>query len=116
MLPSAVLSGSATAWPQEPASVSAPDLQKAFSIFHEPWWLDIATHGRWAEATMTEGAAVVGRLPYAGAKFGMPVSALPELIPTLGSAIAPVGEPGEPSLSRRLEIADALIGREFPSY
>jgi len=84
--------------------------EAAFSVFHEPWWLDVATDGRWSEAVVRENGAVIGRLPYPiGTRFGMPVSLLPTLIRTLGPAIGPL--PGKPAtvLRRRLEITNALI-------
>jgi hypothetical protein len=82
----------------------------AFSIFHEPWWLDIAADGNWGATEVRENGAVIGRLPYPiGRRFGMPVSTLPSLIRTLGPEIAPL--PGKPAtvLRRRLEIIHTLI-------
>jgi hypothetical protein len=82
----------------------------AFSVFHEPWWLDIATDKQWGEAIVRENGAVIGRWPYPiGTKFGLPTSTLPTLIRTLGPAIAPL--PGKPARAyrRRHKIVNLLI-------
>ena len=34
------------------------------TIFHEDWWLDIATGGKASVAEVTSNGKVVGRLPY----------------------------------------------------
>jgi hypothetical protein len=82
----------------------------AFSIFHEPWWLDIATDRQWGEARVEQDGATLGRLPYPLGRFcGFPVSAIPSLIRTLGPAIPEL--PGKPYAAsrRRIEITHALI-------
>lgn len=89
---------------------------RAFSIFHEPWWLDIATDGQWREAVVSENGVTIASLPYpVGRRFGMAVSTLPSMIRTLGPAIAPL--PGKPAtaLRRRLEIIDGLID-QLPNF
>lgn len=88
----------------------------AFSIFHEPWWLDIATDGQWSEARVEQDGATLGRLPYPLGRFcGFPVSATPSLIRTLGPAIAEL--PGKPYAAsrRRIEITHALID-QLPQF
>jgi hypothetical protein len=91
-------------------SQAARGTQSAFSIFHEHWWLDIATDGRWGEAVVVQDGVTLARLPYPLGSFcGLPISLLPSLVRTLGPAI--VALPGKPSaaLRRRLEVTDALI-------
>ena len=34
------------------------------TIFHEPWWLTIASDGAYREATVVTNGVVLGRLPY----------------------------------------------------
>ena len=34
------------------------------TIFHESWWLDIATEGRYEVVEVTQNGEVLGRLPY----------------------------------------------------
>lgn len=80
------------------------------TIFHEPWWLDIATEGRWGVAEATENGRVVGRLPYfERKKMGMSILGLPPLTHFLGPA---VGKPGSNSL-RHLDITKELL-RKLP--
>ncbi len=48
------------------ALVSAPKTeQRTHSIFHEPWWLDIATQGQWQMARVQRAGETVGEMPYA---------------------------------------------------
>jgi hypothetical protein len=85
------------------------------SIYHEPWWLDIATDEQWGEVTVTENGTIVGRLPYPIARrFGLRMSLAPSLIRTLGPAV--LDTPGKPvaALRRRLEITNDLIGQLPP--
>ena len=71
----------------------------AHSIFHEKWWLDIATEGEWKMARVLRGKEVLGEMPYAMARIGMwRVSHLPPLTRTLGPVIMPLG--GRPSPSQ----------------
>ena len=86
------------------------------SIYHEPWWLDIATDGQWGEATVVENGAIVGRMPYPiETRKGLRISRIPSLIRTLGPAV--LDAPGKPvaALRRRLEITSDLIG-QLPSF
>ncbi|HVC61785.1 MAG TPA: hypothetical protein VND19_15650 [Acetobacteraceae bacterium] len=92
-----------------PARVIA---EPSLSIFHQPWWLDIATDRSWGEAVVREDGMAVGRLPYPiGSRYGMPVSTLPSLIRTLGPAIRPLPGKASTAFRRRLEITHALIGQ-----
>ena len=91
-----------------PPSVTRPE--PLGSIFHQPWWLEIATDRSWGEAVVRENGRVLARWPYPlRSRYGMTVSTLPTLIRTLGPVIS--GLPGKPAtvLRRRLEITGALI-------
>jgi hypothetical protein len=61
------------------------------TIFHEPWWMEISSSGRWAEAVVSSGGHIVGRLPYQISKrvFGMKALDMPSLVHVLGPAVDP---------------------------
>ncbi|EEA01969.1 conserved hypothetical protein [Burkholderia sp. H160] len=64
----------------------------AQSIFHEPWWLDIATGGHWSMAKVQHGKELLGQLPYYFTRVGgWKISRLPPLTRTLGPVIKPAG-------------------------
>ena len=85
------------------------------TIFHELWWLEIATCGRYCLAEVREQAKVVGRLPYYPYKsmLGRSVIGPPPLTHFLGPAIAELA--GKPNMGffRRLEITKKLL-RQLP--
>jgi len=85
------------------------------SIYHEGWFLDAATDGRWGEARVTDVGGLVGRLPYALATCaGLAVSRMPSLIRTLGPEIPALAGKPATVLRRRLEITHALIDQLPP--
>ncbi|MGF9566544.1 hypothetical protein [Neorhizobium sp. JUb45] len=58
------------------------------TIFHEPWWLDIATKGTVDYVEVTDGGRVVGRMPYiVTTRFGLSSSNMPTLTHFLGPGI-----------------------------
>ncbi|MEX3955029.1 GNAT family N-acetyltransferase [Trinickia sp. EG282A] len=80
------------------------------SIFHEPWWLDLATGGRWAMARVMHGNQVLGEMPYYLARRGVwRVSPLPPLTRTLGPVIRPMGLDAAHELRHRLRVTSQLI-------
>jgi len=78
------------------------------TIFHEPWWLDIATEGRYSVVEVSEHGRVVGRWPYfLRKKMGLSIVDLPPLTHFLGPVIIkPLTKP-----LQRLHIAKELIGK-----
>lgn len=63
----------------------------ALSIFHEPWWLDIATQGNWKLATVNRNNQIIGEMPYTPTRQHLwRVAHLPPLTRTLGPVIKPV--------------------------
>ena len=72
-----------------PASQDWPD-GMAPTIFHEDWWLDIASDGIRKEAVVETGGQLVGRLPYVVKKrYGVVKTVgMPNLVHALGPAIA----------------------------
>jgi len=86
------------------------------TIFHEEWWLDAATGGRFDVAEVTAGGRTVGRLPFHLTKrFGLRMIRMPELTYFLGPAI----EDGKGSATnrflKRLEITRELLERLPPA-
>jgi hypothetical protein len=75
----------------------------AASIFHEPWWLDIATDGQWTELLVEDGGAVA-RLRHAlELSNGRLVSRMPTLVRGLGPEF--FGLHGKPVTIRRHKMA-----------
>ncbi len=82
----------------------------AFSLFHEPWWLDAVTGGNWRQAEVRQGGVVVGTMPYMfDRRFGCDISLMPLMTRTLGPVIKPgQGKPAS-EFRRRTEITEQLI-------
>ena len=80
------------------------------TIFHEDWWLTVATGGNFDVAEVSVGGQVVGRLPFSVTKrFGLKMIRMPVLTCFLGPAINE-GE-GSPNTRflKRLEITQELL-------
>jgi hypothetical protein len=108
--------------PPEPSGDRKPRCEKKLpgvpplSIYHETWWLDIATDGRWGEAKVVENGTIIGRMPYSiETRRGLRLSRPQSLIRTLGPAI--LAMPGKPvaTLRRRLAITNELID-QLPAF
>lgn len=74
---------------QEEAPQRAPVFDPlAPTVFHQPWWLEIATRGNYNYVEFSEHGEVVGRLPYFPRKrFGMNYSIMPPMTHFVGPAI-----------------------------
>ena len=96
---------------EAPAAAVAPvPLRAAPSIFHERWWLDIATQDNWKLAVVKHNAEVIGEMPYALQRTGLwRVSHLPPLTRTLGPVIKPVTGSAARQLHHRLDVTGRLI-------
>jgi hypothetical protein len=106
--PSAVRSRAAPARPWVESS--------AHSIFHEPWWLDIATDGHWNVAKVVRGSEVLGELPYCTARMGVwRISHLPPLTRTLGPVIQSLELDPIHAQRRRLNVTSQLI-EQLPPF
>lgn len=80
------------------------------TLFHEPWWLDIATQGRWAMARVIEGSRTLGEMPYSRFRMGLwNVSHLPPMTRTLGPVISPLGSDAAQEARHRLNVTSKLI-------
>ncbi|WP_321902536.1 GNAT family N-acetyltransferase [Paraburkholderia tropica] len=96
------------------AASSSADVESKFarahSIFHERWWLDIATQGNWALATVKQDDAVLGEMPYALIRRRVwRISHLPPLTRTLGPVIAPVTGSAARQRRHQLDVTARLI-------
>jgi GNAT acetyltransferase-like protein len=85
------------------------------TIFHEPWWLEAATGGRYEEVTVSSGGRTVGRLPYLRKeRFGFTSFIPPELTHFLGPAVDEGSDSPESRNLRRNEITMELIEKLPP--
>jgi len=85
------------------------------TIFHEEWWLNVATDNSFEVAEVTAGGRMLGRLPYCVRKrFGHKMMHMPHLTYFLGPAV----DEGEGSRNnrflKRLEITRELIDKLPP--
>ncbi len=85
------------------------------TIFHEPWWLEIATQGRSDVVEVVENGVTVGRMPYLlTKKMGRTSVNMPPLTYFLGPAVIEgEGKPNSRFL-RRMDITLELI-RQLPA-
>ncbi len=82
------------------------------TVFHEPWWLDIATGGRWAEAEVREDGRVIGRMPYHVERlFGGSQIGMPPLTHFLGPATVDGGGSRQARWLRRSAVTGELIAK-----
>ena len=80
------------------------------TIFHERWWLDIATDGRCKYSEVVEKGKVVGRLPYVLKKNNkFSIIDMPPLTHFLGPATVDGKAKENTRFLRRLDITRALI-------
>lgn len=80
------------------------------TIFHEAWWLDIATQGAVEEISYSENGKVLGRLPYfSNKKFGLSFIKDPPLTNFLGPAIDDGEGKANKKFLRKLEITQELV-------
>lgn len=92
------------------ARITPPPAPTAHSIFHEPWWLDIATQGNWQRAVVKHNDTVIGEMPYALRRTRLwRISHLPPLTRTLGPVIAPVTGSAARQQRHRLDVTARLI-------
>lgn len=82
------------------------------TVFHEEWWLDAVTQGRYSIVEVSAGGRIVGRLPFLLRKrFGMQGIWTPPLTHFLGPGINEgEGSPNHRFL-KRMDITRELIGK-----
>ena len=83
------------------------------TIFHEPWWLEIATGGRYRIAEVRDHGVVVGRLPYYVKKKmgGVLVGDLPPLTHFLGPALVGCEGKSHKQFTYRQDVTRELISQ-----
>lgn len=86
------------------------------SIFHERWWLEAASSGRYREVTVEEGGRLVGRLPFVlNRQAGMTAIEAPTLTHFLGPAVDPGRGSANNRLLKSLRITRQLLEQLPPS-
>ncbi len=80
------------------------------SIFHEPWWLDIATGGNWKLASVHDRGQLVAEMPYTVTRKGIwRLSTLPPLTRTLGPVIPAAKGTGDDDWRHCFGATQALV-------
>ena len=82
------------------------------TIFHEPWWLAIASDGAYREAKVVTNGVVLGRLPYllSGKTAGQNAVIMPDMTHVLGPALGTEGGDSTRSL-KHFTITSELIAQ-----
>ncbi len=82
------------------------------TIFHEPWWLDVATGGRWDVVEAVDNGRVVGRMPFVTRhKLGFSIGEMPRFTHFLGPAVDEGNGKSGTQLLKRLDITHELISK-----
>jgi len=82
------------------------------TIFHEPWWLDLISHGSYREVRVHHHGRLVGRLPYVVSRRRLlPVSVMPELTHVLGPAVNEGNGSVNTRILRRIDIMKELAAQ-----
>lgn len=94
----------------EGVAVKAPRSALIPTVFHEDWWLDAVTRGRFSLVEVKQGCRTVGRLPFElRRRSGMVGIWTPPLTHFLGPGVDDGEGCGNNRLLRRLEITRELI-------
>jgi hypothetical protein len=85
------------------------------TLFHERWWLEVVTQGRYDEVVVRADGRIVGRLPFwPRKKMGLKTLVIPPFTHVLGPLVDPgVGKP-QTQFKRRLSIIRELIDQLPP--
>src|SRR5258708_7390034 len=93
-----------------PARPSKPRSATAYSIFHEPWWLDVTAPGQWKVVQAVSIDRVEGGMPFCILRKGVWTgSSLPPLTRTLGPVVQLVGVKRSEVFRHRLNVTYDLI-------
>ena len=80
------------------------------TVFHEPWWLEIASEGNYQVAEVESGGKIVGRLPYTiSNRFGVKRIEMPMLTHFLGPGLVDAQGSANNRFLKRLSITRDLI-------
>ena len=101
---------------QERSRPVGSGVPQAYSIFHEPWWLDCVAPGAWSEVQVAPGDGTTARWPFhLRRRWGLLVSTQPPLTRTLGPVLRlACGTPIQ-DFRRRLRLTYALINQLPPT-
>ena len=84
------------------------------TVFHEQWWLDIATGGEWEVVESIHQGRVIGRMPYLRThRWWFNTINMPPLTHFLGPAVDPGNGSANTRLLRQISITRDLI-RQLP--
>jgi hypothetical protein len=90
--------------------MNAMEIEQAHCIFQQPWWLEAAAPGAWAEAKVEKDGQVVARLPYIQKrKWGLSIVSHPRLSQTMGPWTAAANGKNGRCLGNEKHLCDALI-------
>jgi hypothetical protein len=94
---------------------SRQNLPKA-SLFHEYWWLEAVTAGRFSEVELKRGDYVVGRLPFAVIKRkGLRILHMPDFTHLLGPLVDSGDGKPQTRMMNRLSTVGSLI-KQLPPF
>ena len=96
--------------PDETAKLAQPPLVP--TVFHEEWWLNATTNGRFSVAEVKAGDKTVGRLPYlVRSRFGLKGIWTPPITYFLGPGIDEGDGSPNTRFLKRMEITRELIAK-----
>jgi hypothetical protein len=94
------------------APATAPHNPLVPTVFHERWWLDAVTSGRYQAAEVHHAGRLIGWMPYVfSRRRGFQVSVMPALTHLLGPAIDEGRGSSNTRWLRRMGIAQDLVGQ-----
>lgn len=100
----------------DPVEQKIPHDPLAPTIFHEAWWLDIATGGNYKYVEVQDKGEVVGRLPYFPKKrFGLRYNIMPELTHFVGPGVIEGDGSDTTRFLRKSTIIRELL-KQLPDY
>ena len=86
------------------------------TLFHEPWWLNIASGGNYGVVEVSRNDQVVGSLPYMLKKrYGITTGSMPPLTHFLGPAIAEQEGSANTRFQKTLSITEELLAKLPPT-
>ncbi|MBN9363132.1 MULTISPECIES: GNAT family N-acetyltransferase [unclassified Devosia] len=87
----------------------------SYSLFQEPWWLNLASGGNWDEVQVKGDDGIAARLPYyVRSRYGFKVLAQPHLTPCMGPWFRTLGAKDSSQYSDQYELAAELISKLPP--
>jgi hypothetical protein len=90
------------------------NLSKA-SLFHEYWWLEAVTEGRFSEAEVSQGDYLAGRLPFVMTRHrGFRILTMPDFTHLLGPAVNSSDGKPQTRVMNRLSTVGSLIDQLPP--